>query len=371
MSVPFRSADPFQFPGKNQREPFELLHFDAITPRLDAHDFVQGLLVDRSAVVIYGASGSGKTFFTTDLCLHIAAGMTWQGRRVEQRGVIYCVLEGTVGFANRVAAWRERYAPSGSVNFAAIESPINMLDAEADVEALCNSLDDAKQLFGMPVGLVVLDTLSRAMAGGDENNPEAMGTLVRNIDYLRDRTGAAVASVHHTGKDASRGARGHSLLRAAIDTEIEVAFDEDMNVRTATVVKQREMSKSAAITFGLEVIELGENRHGEVVTTCIVTDGASTPAPRRKAKPVRNPAAARAYEILEELVRDKGERGVADITTAVATVPMAAWFKAYSANPLPGSNPKTMGTSFKRSMEILLQSKHVAMVGDRVWPVSQ
>ena len=32
--------------------------------------------------------------------------------------------------------------------------------------------------------------------------------------------------VHHTGKDTAKGARGHSLLRAATDTEIEVKREE-------------------------------------------------------------------------------------------------------------------------------------------------
>ena len=34
----------------------------------------------------------------------------------------------------------------------------------------------------------------------------------------------AVLLVHHTGKDAAKGARGHSSLRAAIDTEIDDNF---------------------------------------------------------------------------------------------------------------------------------------------------
>ncbi len=49
-----------------------------------------------------------------------------------------------------------------------------------------------------------------------------MGALVRCMDLIRQETGACVLFVHHSGKDAAKGARGHSLLRAAIDTEIEV-----------------------------------------------------------------------------------------------------------------------------------------------------
>ncbi len=67
---------------------FPLQWFRDIKPVLSAGDFVRGVLVGGTAAVIYGASNSGKTFFVTDLALHVAAGFQWFGRRVEQGGVI-------------------------------------------------------------------------------------------------------------------------------------------------------------------------------------------------------------------------------------------------------------------------------------------
>ena len=101
--------------------------------------------------------------------------------------------------------------------FAAIVSPVDLCTDDADLNKLITTIIACR--LGMPVGLIVIDTLSRVMAGGNENAPEDMGALVRNIDRLRDETGGAVLLVHHSGKDLSRGARGHSLLRAATDTE--------------------------------------------------------------------------------------------------------------------------------------------------------
>jgi RecA-family ATPase len=66
-----------------------------------------------------------------------------------------------------------------------------------------------------------------------------MTSFVRNMDTLRQTTGAHLMVVHHTGKDAARGARGHNSLRAATDTEIEVQIDED-GTRSAMVTKQRD-----------------------------------------------------------------------------------------------------------------------------------
>ena len=97
---------------------------------------------------------------------------------------------------------------------------------------------------------------------------------------VREKTGACVLFVHHSGKDAAKGARGHSLLRAAVDTEIEVRADEATGARTATVVKQRELAKGAAFGFRLDPIVLGQNQYDEDVTTCTVAAGAAADSPR-------------------------------------------------------------------------------------------
>lgn len=245
-----------------------LVWFDDIEPLLDAKDFVQGVLVEQGSVVVYGESNAGKTFWTTDLSLHVAAGAEWNGRRVEQGGVIYCVLEGGAGFRNRVAAWRTVKGLQ-SIPFAAIPASLNLLDPAADTPRLIEAIKGAAAKIGMPVKLVVIDTLSRAMAGGNENAPDDMGALVQNMDTIRMETGACVVFIHHSGKDQAKGARGHSLLRAAIDTEVEVVASEGDD-KSATIVKQRELKKGDVFGFTLKVVELGENRHGEKVTTCLV-----------------------------------------------------------------------------------------------------
>lgn len=259
--------------------PLPLLWIDDITPVLDAKDFVQGVLVEGGAAVVYGESTAGKTFWTTDLALHVATGQPWNGRRVDQGGVIYCALEGGNGFRNRVSAWRQEHVRADAgLPFAAIPASLNLLDPDADTPRLIATIKAAVVRMGRPVKLVVIDTLSRAMAGGNENAPDDMGALVSNMDAIRAATGACVLFVHHSGKDAAKGARGHSLLRAAVDTEIEVKADDAAGARTATVVKQRELAKGAAFGFRLDVVVLGQNQHGEDVTTCTVAAQAPGPA---------------------------------------------------------------------------------------------
>lgn len=261
--------------------PLGLLWYDRIMPVVDAKDFVQGVLVEGGAAVVYGDSNTGKTFWVTDLALHVATGTAWNGRRVDQGGVIYCALEGGNGFRNRVAAWRRANPrPDGTTPFAAIPASLNLLDPDEDTPRLIATVQAAADQMGQPVKLIVVDTLSRAMAGGNENAPDDMGALVRSMDAIRAATGACVLFIHHSGKDAAKGARGHSLLRAAMDTEIEIRADEATGSRTASVVKQRELTKGAAFGFRLDVQILGRNQHGEDVTSCTVAPEAADEQPR-------------------------------------------------------------------------------------------
>jgi len=99
-----------------------------------------------------------------------------------------------------------------------------------------------------------------------------MSKLIAGLDAIRERTGVHIMLVHHSGKDASKGARGASALRAACDTEIELSFDEETRVRTARATKQRDMETGAEINFVLQIVELGEDADGDQVTTCIIRE---------------------------------------------------------------------------------------------------
>ena len=165
-----------------------------------------------------------------------------------------------------------------------------MLDVDADVPALIEAIKVAAEQLGRPVKLVVIDTLSRALAGGNENSPEDMGALVRASDMVRQACGAHLGFVHHSGKDQARGARGHSLLRAATDTEVEISRGEGSEVSLVKVTKQRELEIGDDMGFRLEVIDLGTNRRGKPLTSCVAVEaGAQEMAELAKSKNTPRP----------------------------------------------------------------------------------
>ena len=241
---------------------------------------VKGILGRNTLAVIFGESNSGKTFFALDLSLHVARGESWRGLRVNRGLVLYVAGEGSHSVLNRLAAYRQHVAPeAGGAPFAVLPTAVNLL-AAGDLIELVDAIRAAEDEAGATAALIVIDTLARAMAGGSENDAEDMGKLVRAADLLRETFGATVLFVHHSGKDQSRGARGHSSLRAAIDTEIEVNGLE--GTRTARVTKQRDFGTGEGYPFDLEAVTLGHDQDGDPITSCVVRHRDDSPGERRE-----------------------------------------------------------------------------------------
>jgi hypothetical protein len=366
VAAMLREAAPADQNGKPRVLP--TLWFDEITPCLDAKDFVQGVLLEGGSAVVYGESNAGKTFWVTDLALHVAAGAEWNGRRVEQGGVVYCALEGGTGFRNRVAAWRaDQGLDDGSLPFMAIPSSLNLLDPEADTPLLIEAVKAAQERMGQQVKLIIIDTLARAFAGGNENASEDMGLLVQNMDLIRSETSACVLFVHHSGKDAAKGARGHSSLRAALDTEIEVKAEEGSDLKSATTVKQRELRKGDVFAFRLETVVLGQNRHGEDVTTCLVRPGdvelLADTGPKQRLSADQQAALA----VLNDLIASSGATGHTGTPAGTPSVPEAWWRDRFYDRAKPGAPQDTKKKAFARAAEALVRCRLVGMDRGRVW----
>lgn len=261
----------------------DLEWFDDLEPVLGGAYLVKGLLDVGTMSVVYGPSNSGKTFWTIDLAYHVAIGAPWRGRRVIQATVLYLAAEGGRGVINRVAALKQSHGVL-DVPLAVKRAGLDLLHDQADLQHIVDLSAEVRVRLPEAPHLIVIDTLSRVMAGGDENSAADMTALIRNIDAIRATTGAHILTVHHTGKDAARGARGHSSLRAATDTEIEIANED--GARAAMVTKQRDHNGGETFAFDLKSITLGQDSDGDDVTSCVVevTDAEEYTAAKKAAK---------------------------------------------------------------------------------------
>jgi hypothetical protein len=285
-----------------QAKAFAVLWFASLADAVHQRQLVTGLLLSGSLFVVFGESNSGKTFFMLDLALAIAAGIPWRGRKVQQGLVVYVAGEGAASVRNRVAAYRQAHPEiPADTPFVIIPAAVSFLSL-LDAAKLIATIRAAELECGHQVVLIVVDTLARSMAGGDENSAEDMGRLVANADYVRAETGAALGFVHHSGKDAGKGARGHSSLRAAIDTEISV--EGQSGTRTASVTKQRDLPGDGRFAFELLPVVIGQGEEGESVTSCTVRYADAPAQPKGKAAGINQ---QRAVAAVKEWVRTNPE----------------------------------------------------------------
>jgi hypothetical protein len=248
-------------PKKQERPKLFVRDWDEIKPRLADTYLIQRLLGESAMSVVYGESNVGKTFFAMAVAYAVAAGLQFAGRKTQRGAVLYVAAEAGVSAENRVAALQHHFK-GPRVPFGLVPCPVDLLRPGGDTKPLIELVRQYEAKHGR-VRLVVIDTLSRAIAGGNENSPDDMGALVKHLDMLRVTTQAHVMVVHHSGKDTAKGARGHSLLRAATDTEIEIQSG------IAKITKQRDMEMGASIGFDLKVVDLGTSSEGEKVTSCV------------------------------------------------------------------------------------------------------
>ena len=238
-------------------------------PILTANYLIKGWLGCGQMSVMYGPSNVGKSFAALDMAWHVASGEMWHGFRVSGGPVLYLATEGGSSFHNRIYALAQKYERT-DVPLYIRPSPVDLLRPNADLAEIIALVEEIKEASGQDCVQIVVDTVSRAMAGGNENGPEDMTAFISNVDAMRAATGAHCMLVHHSGKDVAAGARGHSSLRAATDTEIEMELSREDGLRFARATKQRDMETGAEFAFKLDVITLGVDQDGDDVTTCVI-----------------------------------------------------------------------------------------------------
>ena len=236
-------------------------------------DFVEGLLHDGQLSSIYGAPGTGKSFFVLDLAMCVAQGCKWNNRETELGGVLLIALEGIAGTRWRFEAHCKvkNITEIEAIPICFAQGALNLREDAAARKQIIDKVAELSKKWDVRVRWIIIDTLSRAMAGGDENSPADMGSLVTSADEIRVKTGAHVTLVHHSGKDQARGGRGHSCLLGSLDTEIEVKLEEKLNHRTVRITKQKDGEMGAVCKFKLVPVTLDHtDARGNSIHTPVV-----------------------------------------------------------------------------------------------------
>jgi hypothetical protein len=266
---------------------------------------IKGLLGAGEASAFFGAPGDGKSVLVEDIGLHVAANAVidkpWHDRKVKGGAVVYFALERKAVVERRALAFKLEHDIPDDLPFAIVGGG-GMLDfRDGDVcKRITDVITAAEAETGHKVILIIIDTLSRALCGGDENGPKDMGAIIRATGILQSDGGRHVMWVHHVPHGTDR-LRGHGSLDGALDTEIHVKHDPSSKIRRATVIKANDSEEGEQIAFTLKSVTLGKDDDGAATTAPVIVPLENVPKPEPK-KPTK--IVGKALTLLIDIIRE-------------------------------------------------------------------
>ncbi len=239
----FEDDDPQRDDNPQRGHKRQFVLFRDLEPSSRKEWLASDFLGAGEASAFYGMPGCGKSVLAEDMGLHVAAGWAWHGRKAKQGAVVYVALERRRLVERRAIAFRKKHSVT-DLPFAIVGGVHDFRDPRT-AAWLADVVADVEKATGQPVVLIIIDTLSRALCGGDENSPKDMGAIVHATGSLQDSTGAHVTWVHHMPMDSGERMRGHGALLGALDTTVHVS--KTGTVRTASVVKASDSEEARAL----------------------------------------------------------------------------------------------------------------------------
>lgn len=319
---------------------------------------VRGVLPMEGLAALFGPSGSFKSFLGLDVGCAIAGGAyEWFGCRVIQRPVTYVWLEGEAGAGKRGKAWSLHHNKPLPVALKFIVQPFDLLSD--DVPELAKAIIAG----GGAGGLVIIDTLNRAAPGADENSSVDMGNLIAAAKELQTLVGGLVLLVHHTGKDTTKGLRGHSSLYAALDGAIEVTTTDTR--RAWSVAKSKDDVTGDAHPFRLEIVPVGTDDEGDEITSCVIVPDESAEAIKQAKRPTLRSNQKIANEALGNALRNSQHFGKEG---APAGRPCIQYADAVAivAERIP-ADARHKTSRAKAAITGLVERGYLALKGDWLW----
>ena len=340
---------------------------------------IENVLPDKGFAALYGPPGSYKSFVALDIAEAVATGRQWMGNEIAAAGaVIYIAGEGHGGIGARIKACKIHNNTQDGAEIYVIRHQLNLRSSADDFNLLMESIDNLIEQTGIELRLIQIDTLARAFGGGNENDSQDMGAFIHNTGRMQRKLGCALMVLHHSGKDATKGLRGHSSLLGAVDTQLELQ-KLDVTVKKEgvagqgiiTISKQKDGQDN--IKFGFEMVQIdtsGGLNLGESLSLAVREQQEMIDEQHKKPKtpPLRTGAGGiqkQALDALHKAISEFGEMRVID-GKRNKSIHTEQWQQAFEAAQTDKTGIKRR---FTRCVQSLQNAKRVEVFDPFVWVI--
>jgi hypothetical protein len=195
------------------RENLPHLDWHALWAAEDDDEWViEPILPARRLVAMYSPPKVGKSLLALEMAAAVAAGRQVLGITPDRpRKVLYVDLENDPRGDVRERLQAMQYKPEDLDSLIYLSFPrLSMLDSEQGSRELLAAVD----YHGCEV--VIIDTISRVVAG-EENNNDTWLAFYRHTGKKLKAAGIACLRLDHSGKDETKGQRGGSAKSGDVD----------------------------------------------------------------------------------------------------------------------------------------------------------
>ncbi len=257
------------------------------------------ILCEDESILIAAEPKTGKTAIALTVGLHVACGYDLGPslRVAEPRGVLYFGLEGRRAIRLRIAAWRRKMGELGKdvpdfIPFFVVERSKNLLH-ENERQTLANAIKAAElwmeKEHGIKLGLIVIDTYTKAMPGGDQNSVEDTSSVFDVVSRIRElKVSASVAFIHH--KARAGNVRGSTNIEADPDVLTSIFKSGDKFIWSLD--RARSVEEGASYHFRLHNYPLGVSSQGFAINAPFVEPVDATDGEHADVVDARNDARA-------------------------------------------------------------------------------
>jgi hypothetical protein len=305
------------------------------------------------------------------------------GNQVANAGaVLYIAGEGHGGIGARIKACKINHQTEDGAQIYVIRYQLNLRSSADDFNLLMQSIDDLIERTGIELRLVQIDTLARAFGGGNENDSQDMGAFIHNAGRLQRKLDCALMVLHHSGKDQTKGLRGHSSLLGAVDTQLELLKLEQTERKDGvagqgiiTISKQKDGQDN--LKFGFEMVNIDINQGvdkglglDENVSLAVkenqeMIDEQYKAPPKPPSRSGAGGVQKVALDALHKAIGEHGEMRVID-NKRNKSIHVEQWREAFEAAQ---TDKKGITKRFTRCVQSLQNAKKVEVFDPFVWVI--
>jgi len=254
--------DPRFTKSKNGKRIIILLSEDDIDLAPDPRYIIDDILQASTVSMLFGPSGTGKTFNALHIGYCIAHGLEWMGHKTKRGLVWYINTEGKQGLKPRTAAWRKEHGKDKTPNMKFITWPVHLTDHRQEL------LDTIEEAPEKPT-LLIVDNYSMCTIGKNQNDQMEVTQTLEVLHEISRQHGCHCLLVHHsnwTGK-----VNGSAAFKNHVDTMLDLSRAEKESPIVLRCEKQRDADLFSDIRLDLKVVELWVNAETlKTITSCVV-----------------------------------------------------------------------------------------------------